>query len=145
MLKPGEKQLKFESFLRDDFVRSSLVVVYNEVSLGVAQVTLNHIKYGIMELKPDYKDVHRWENEEEAQEASFLNRHFTTILLDGVVDNLSFEQDLILAVEEDLRSAKPGAEQGLLLDLLDEIKKGKFPENLPFQPGKSISELTYDI
>ncbi len=125
------KTLIFESFLRENFVRSALIVRYDEKSMAVKKIYVNHYQFGTIEISKNRKEAHRWENEQEAQDISYLNRHFTTLALNGTVTQPAFEQDLLDAVEQDLIGAANLEHRVLLQSVLQQLKKGIITLRLP--------------
>ena len=118
------KKAVFEVMLRDGFVKSSVSVTYDRETGAVTEVVLNHYKYGIIVIREGYKDVHRWESEDEAQKGSYLTRRYTTILLNGVVDDSAFEESLFTAVFDELVSSGSD-DRHLFIDILEQIGKGE--------------------
>lgn len=122
-----DKKLKkavFEVMLREGFVKSSISISYNEETGAVEEAALNHYKYGIIVIKDGYKDVHRWESEDEAQRGSYLSRRYTTILLNGVVDDREFEESLFKAVFDELVLSESD-DRDMFIDILEQIGRGE--------------------
>ena len=121
-----DKKLKkavFEVMLREGFVKSSVYFSSAEETGAVDEVALNHYKYGIIVIKDGYKDVHRWESEDEAQRGSYLSRRYTTILLNGVVDDKEFEESLFKAVFDELILSSSD-DRDMFIDILEQIGRG---------------------
>jgi hypothetical protein len=127
------KKAVFEVMLREGFVKTSISISYNEETGTVHEAVLNHYKYGIIVIKDGYKDVHRWESEDEAQRGSYLSRRYTTILLNGVVDDKEFEESLFKAVFDELVLSDSN-NRDMFIDILGQIGKGV--KNISVKPGK---------
>jgi len=123
-MKKELKKAVFEVMLREGFVKTSISLSYNEETGAVDEVTLNHYKYGIIVIKDGYKDVHRWESEDEAQRGSYLSRRYTTILLNGVVDDREFEESLFKAVFDEL-VLSDSDDRDMFIDILGQIGRGE--------------------
>lgn len=120
----GLKKTVFEVMLREGFVKSSVSLVYNEKTGSVNEVVLNHYKYGIIVIKDGYKDVHRWESEDEAQKVSYLSRHYPVKLLNGPVKDSAFEESLVKAVFDDLVLSDSN-DRDIFIDILEQISRGE--------------------
>jgi hypothetical protein len=64
-----------------------LKVVCNAGKNTYKKIFVNTYELGTLELRDDIIEMHRWESEDEAQEVSFLSRHYTQRLSDGVLDD----------------------------------------------------------
>lgn len=116
----GSKKIVFEAMLREGFIKSSLSLIYNEETGAVNEVVLNHYKYGIIAIKDGYKDVHRWESEDEAQKHSYLSKHYPTTLLNGPVNDSAFEEALIKAVYDEV-VLSDSDDRDMFIDILKQI------------------------
>jgi hypothetical protein len=70
--------------LRRDFVRTYLKVIF-DAGGKIAKVYINTYDYGTLEYKNGVLEMHRWENEDEAQSGSYLARRYTLRIQDGIV------------------------------------------------------------
>lgn len=114
----------FEVMLREGFVKSAVSVTYDGETGLADEVVLNHYKYGVIVIREGYKDVHRWESEDEAQKGSYLSRRYTAILLNGVVDDTAFEESLFKAVFDEL-VLSDSDDRDLFINILEQIAKGE--------------------
>ena len=77
--------LKYCEELRADFTKNYFKVIYNE-SGKCEKAYINTYELGTMEYKNEKIEMHRWENEDEAQSTSYLSRRYTQRILDGVIE-----------------------------------------------------------
>ena len=71
--------LEYKEELRRDFTKNYLKIIYNKKTEIYNKIYLYNYEHGIIEITNGVKTVHRWENEEEAQSHSYLNRRYTEI------------------------------------------------------------------
>lgn len=133
-----DAKLEFVSLQKEDFVRAALTVHFRPGDRRVTQISINHAGFGLMEMTPDSREIHRWEDEDEAQDVSYLSRRFTAVLIDGVVTDPAFERDLLTAVEREIANSADCADRELFLDLLQQVGRGEFPEHLPPAPSEAL-------
>ena len=103
-----EKQVivKYSENLRDDFVLCSIRIKYININLEIMEAYINHYEFGIIEIKDGKKEIHKWENEEQSQNNSYLSRRYTVTLLDGITTDVDFENKFISAVMEFIENSK---------------------------------------
>ncbi len=124
------KKILFEKLLRKDFVQSSIVIKYFENTFEVIQIIINNYEFGTIEISNNQKETHCWENENQAESVSYLQRRYTSILLNGEVKDPTFEDDLIFSVKRDIVKSKTSKLKPIYLEILNEVKNGNYSLNL---------------
>jgi hypothetical protein len=91
-----DKKIKLEYIkkLREDFTGNYIEIIYDKEKDEFDKIYLYDSENGILDYQNGIKKMHRWENEDEAQAGSYLNRRYTSILLDGVTDDLAVEKKI---------------------------------------------------
>jgi len=105
-LKEKQVIVKYSENLRDDFVLCSIRIKYININLEIMEAYINHYEFGIIEIKDGKKEIHKWENEEQSQNNSYLSRRYTVTLLDGITTDVDFENKFISAVMEFIENSK---------------------------------------
>ena len=77
--------LKYCEELRADFTKNFYKTVFSEQG-NCEKIYISCYELGTLEYKNGSIEMHRWENEDEAQAASYLSRRYTQRLLDGVIN-----------------------------------------------------------
>jgi hypothetical protein len=94
--------LKFCQELRSDFTKNFLKVVCSTGKNRYKKIFIHTYEFGTLELKKGIIEMHRWENEDEAQEISYLSRRYTQRILDGVLDDPGVKNAMITTVRKSL-------------------------------------------
>jgi hypothetical protein len=94
--------LKYCEELRRDFVKNFLKVVCNIGKDTFKKIFVNTYEFGTLELRDDSIEMRRWESEDEAQEVSYLSRHYTQRLSDGVMDDPEIKTAMTGVLRESL-------------------------------------------
>lgn len=123
--------LEYESWLRRNFTRASVIIEYLPTTLAIMSVFISHYRFGTIEINNGKKEVHRWEDEEEARNTSSLSRHFTQLISDGIINDDRFEHDFLNAIREDIASSEECPNREQLLQMIDFIAAGDIPVELP--------------
>lgn len=78
------REITYLSYLREDFVDRVLRMLISPEG-HLISVFFSSNTYGTCSWEPEsgITDVHRWEDEDSAQDISNLSRHYTTLLLNG--------------------------------------------------------------
>jgi hypothetical protein len=92
-----EKNIKLEyrKKFREDFTAYYVEIIYDKENNKFERIYFYDYMNGTIKYEKDIKEVHRWEDEDEAQFGSYLNRRYTTILLNGIVDDPVIEDKII--------------------------------------------------
>jgi hypothetical protein len=121
--------LKYCEDFRVDFSKNYCNVVFSETG-NCEKVYISSYEAGTLEYKDGVLEMHRWENEDEAQSVSYLSRHYTQRLLDGVVDGADIKANMIGIIRSSIAEAAIEAEDRRLfetaLNLLENIPE-KYP------------------
>ncbi|MDR2143492.1 MAG: hypothetical protein LBP29_03885 [Treponema sp.] len=94
---------KYCQELRRGFVRNYLKVIF-DASGKVAKMYINTYDYGTLEYKNGVLEMHRWENEDEAQSGSYLSRRYTLRIQDGIVKGDDPKQTMIGMLRSSMES-----------------------------------------
>ena len=120
--------LEFCEELREDFTKNFFKVVFNEAG-NCEKIYINCYEAGTLEYKNGFLEMHRWENEDEAQSGSYLSRHYTQRLLDGVVEGTDMKTTMISIIRSSISKAAIKKEDSVFfvtaLDFLGKIKQKK--------------------
>lgn len=89
-------KLVYASYLKKDFIERS-IVLYIGADRRVKEMHFSSNSYGTAEWRNGHGivDCHRWESEEHVQATSYLNRHYTAILQNGIMGNDYAEKRII--------------------------------------------------
>ncbi len=113
-----------KELLRSDFTKNYLEIDYDEKLKRYNVVYLYNYAHGTISLVDGIKEVHRWESEEEAESASYLSRRYTSVFLDGMVNDSGTEDDIIREVLKYIdKQTISSEEQEIILRALDFIRK----------------------
>jgi hypothetical protein len=107
--------LKYCEELRTDFTKNYMKVIVNEAG-ALEKVYINTYELGTLEYKNGRIEMHRWENENEAQSGSFLSRHYPQRLLNGVVDEPAAKADMIGIIKSSMNGASIEPEEKLIFE-----------------------------
>jgi hypothetical protein len=100
----GVTRIVFASYLKPDFVERAMTIHLGADRI-VREIHFTSNEFGTADWVNGrgITDCHRWEDEETVQSTSYLNRHYTAILLDGPMDGVYAEErvipDVLSAVE----------------------------------------------
>jgi hypothetical protein len=94
---------KYCQELRRDFVKTYLKVIF-DAGGKVAKIYINTYDYGTLEYKNGVLEMHRWENEDEAQSVSYLSRRYTLRIQDGIVNGDGAKQAIISIVRSSIEA-----------------------------------------
>ena len=115
--------LKYCEELREDFTKNYYKVVYNEAG-NYEKLYINCYEIGTLEYKNGFMEMHRWENEDEAQASSYFSRHYTQRLLDGVVEGVNIKMKIIDIIRSSISLAAIENEDRCFFDnALDYLEK----------------------
>ncbi|QQO10367.1 hypothetical protein [Breznakiella homolactica] len=116
--------LEYKEELRTDFTKNYLKIIYNKKTELFKEIYFYNYEYGIIEVKNGVKTVHRWENEEEAQSHSYLNRRYTVTFLDGKINDIGLEKQIINEILKYLETIFIKKEEKIILNkMLKYIRK----------------------
>ncbi|MDR1390097.1 MAG: hypothetical protein LBJ31_09005 [Treponema sp.] len=90
-------KLVYQKKYRRDFTAIYTEIIYDDKNKTFELIYFYDSESGTLELKNGIKKIHRWEDEDEAQSGSYLNRRFTTVLLDGAANDSATEDRIINA------------------------------------------------
>ena len=107
--------LKYCEELRADFTRNYFKVLFTEQG-NLEKVYINCYEAGTLEYKNGFVEMHRWENEDEAQSVSYLSRRYTQRLLDGVIDEPDDKTKMIEIIRSSMNSSAIENEDRELFD-----------------------------
>ena len=114
--------LKYCEELRADFTKNFIKVIFND-SGKCEKIYINTYELGTLEYKNGSVEMHRWENEDEAQSAGYLSRRYTLRLLDGVINGDDTKTGMIDLVKSSMDSSAIEEEDRVLfkkaLDILE--------------------------
>lgn len=79
--------LVYISMLREDFVEKIFKITVQNGLIIQLYFSSNSFGTAYWINERGLTDAHQWENEGEAQDVSFLSRHYTSLLQDGLIDN----------------------------------------------------------
>jgi hypothetical protein len=88
-------KLEYIKRLREDFTGNYIEIIFNKEKDVFTRIYFYDSKHGTLEYLNGIKKVHRWEDEDEAQSGSYLNRRYTSILLDGIISDPVREERII--------------------------------------------------
>jgi hypothetical protein len=90
-------KLEYRKIFRKDFTGNYIEIIYNKENNKFERIYFYDSENGTWEYQNGIKKIHRWENEDEAQSGSYLNRRYTSRLLNGEVDDPIAEDKIIRA------------------------------------------------
>jgi hypothetical protein len=111
---------KYCQELRRDFVKNYLKAIFGSDG-KIAKIYINTYDYGTLEYKNGALEMHRWENEDEAQSGSYLARRYTLRIQDGIVKGDDPKRIMIDIVRSSIES-----------DTIAEEDRKRFDEALDF-------------
>jgi hypothetical protein len=94
---------KYCQELRRDFVKNYLKVIF-DAGKTITKVYINTYDCGTLEYKNGVLEMHRWENEDEAQSGSYLSRRYTLRIQDGAVNGDDAKQAIIGIVRSSIEA-----------------------------------------
>jgi hypothetical protein len=94
--------LKYNEELRTDFTKNFCKVIFSEATKKCNKVYINTYEMGTLELKNGLIEMHRWENEDEAQAASYLSKRYTQRLLNGILDDPGARKVMLEIIRESM-------------------------------------------
>jgi len=92
------KIVNYSEYLREDFILCCIKLKYISSTLDILEAYINHYEYGIIEIKKEKKEIHKWETEEQSHDSSYLSRRYTVTLLNGINSDTDFENNFIETV-----------------------------------------------
>ena len=107
--------LKYCEELRADFTRNYCKVIFSEQG-NCEKVYINCYEEGTLEYKNGSIEMHRWENEDEAQSVSYLSRRYTQRLLDGVINEPDTKTKMIETIRSSMNSSTIENEDRVLFE-----------------------------
>ena len=96
--------LKYCEELRADFTKNYFKVILDEAE-HCEKIYINTYEAGTLEYKNGSVEMHRWENEDEAQSVSYLSRRYTQRLLDGVINEPDTKTKMIGIIKSSMEKA----------------------------------------
>ena len=107
--------LKYCEELRADFTKNFCKVIFSEQG-NLQKIFINCYEAGTLEYQNGAVEMHRWENEDEAQSSSYLSKHYTQRLLDGVIEGDDIKSKMIEIIKSSIREAAIEDEDRILFD-----------------------------
>jgi hypothetical protein len=115
--------LKYCEELRADFTKNFCKVIFNEAG-NCEKVYINTYEAGTLEYKNGLLEMHRWENEDEAQAVSYLSKRYTQRLLNGVIEGMDIKARTIGIIRSSMSNAAIETEDRRLFEnALDFLEK----------------------
>jgi hypothetical protein len=126
--------IKYCEELRRDFTKNFIKAIYhtpqadavsqnllqaetaNQNQQKPAKVFINTYEFGTLEYKNGMLDMHRWENEDEAQSVSELSRRYTQRIMDGVIDDPGTKNAMVDALAASMQGKAIGTREQSLLE-----------------------------
>jgi len=105
-LKGKQITVKYSENLRDDFVLCCIKIKYINTNLEIIEAYINHYEFGIIKINNGKKEIHKWENEDQSQNSSYLSRRYTVTLLNGITNDIEYENKFIYTVIEFIKNSK---------------------------------------
>lgn len=96
--------LKYCEELRADFTKNYMKVIVNETET-IEKVYINTYEMGTLEYKHGRIEMHRWENEDEARDASYWSKRYTQRLLNGIVNESGAKAGMIGILKSSMSGA----------------------------------------
>jgi hypothetical protein len=93
--------LKYCEELRADFTKNFIKVIFDNTE-KCEKIYINTYELGTLEYKNGSIEMHRWENEDEAQSAGYLSRRYTQRLLDGVINGADIKTGMIMLIKSSI-------------------------------------------
>jgi hypothetical protein len=90
--------------LRRDFTKNYVCTTVDSISKRYTEISISTYEHGTLELKHGALEMHRWEDEEEASAASYLNKRYTARFLDGIVTAPDAKLSILNAIAESIAS-----------------------------------------
>ena len=97
-MKGKQITVKYSENLRDDFILCCIKIKYINTNLEIIEAYINHYEFGIIKINNGKKEIHKWENEDQSQNSSYLSRRYTVTLLNGINSDTDFENNFIETV-----------------------------------------------
>ena len=115
--------LKYCEELREDFTKNYCKLVFSETG-NCEKVYINCYEEGTLEYKNGFMEIHRWESEDESQSLSYLNKHYTQRLLDGIVTDVGTKTRILEIIRSSICAADIEAEdRSFFVNALDFLEK----------------------
>lgn len=93
-------KLTYKELLRIDFTKNYLEIEFDEATEQFISIYAYNSSCGTIRVCGGAKEVHRWENEDEAKASSYLNRRYTAVFLDGPAEDPGTEDCIIRHISE---------------------------------------------
>ena len=107
--------LKYCEELRADFTKNYCKALFTEQG-NFEKIYINCYEAGTLEYRNGKTEMHRWENEDEAQSASYLSKRYTQRLLNGVINEPSTKAQMIKIIRSSMNSSSIEKEDRELFD-----------------------------
>ena len=121
-MKGKQITVKYSENLRDDFVLCCIKIKYINTNLEIIEAYINHYEFGIIKINNWKKEIHKWENEDQSQNSSYLSRRYTVTLLNGITNDIEYENKFIYTVIEFIKNSKLDLKsKNVVLQILNNI------------------------
>jgi hypothetical protein len=121
-------KLEYRKKFREDFTGNYIEILYDKEQNQFERIYFYDSEHGTLEYQNGIKKIHRWENEDEAQSGSYLNRRYTSVLLDGIADDPNVENEIIKSSYNFIKTINLGEDETkILTNVFDMMKNNCSP------------------
>ena len=107
--------LKYCEELRADFTKNYCKALFTGQG-EFEKIYISCYEEGTLEYRNGITEMHRWENEDEAQAASYLSKRYTQRLLDGVINEPGTKASMIGIIKASMESSTIESEDRALFN-----------------------------
>ena len=87
--------LEYRESLSREYTGNYIEVIFDATNNNFDKIYLYNSEHGTITFEKGKKEIHRWENEDEAQSGSYLAKHYPVICLNGITDGPVTERMII--------------------------------------------------
>jgi hypothetical protein len=87
--------IEYKEYIKEDYAKNYMEIIYDKINNFFTKIYIYNWEYGIIDVKNNKKEIHKWENEDDAQFGSYLNKHYPIICLNGKTNDPAIEENII--------------------------------------------------
>jgi hypothetical protein len=88
--------LEYKEMFSKEYTGNYLKIIYDKNKNTFNKIYLYNYKYSTINIEKSEKIVHKWETEDQAKEGSYLNRNYQIICLNGIENDKTLENNIIM-------------------------------------------------
>ena len=87
--------LEYAESLNREYTKNYIEIIFDKTHNNFDTIYLYNSKHGTITFEKGKKEIHRWENEDEAQSGSYLDKHYPILCLNGITADPVTERKII--------------------------------------------------